>query len=175
MADITVAEALRLKNELGQLIGSLQQKVIYAAVGDMYEEGVLTTKKNNSVKELFPLLEKALALSFAVNSTLARFNNSKSSLADDVRTLENKKVVHRILTSILERSEPSVTTTFSTVGNIRVKVDVEFRPFFSKSELKARLKELKAEQRSLQNNIDALNSHIVSLPFELSELEELEV
>ena len=45
MADITVAEALRLKNELGQLIGSLQQKVIYAAVGDMYEEGVLTTKK----------------------------------------------------------------------------------------------------------------------------------
>ena len=176
MVNITVAEALRVKNELAGLVSELQQKVAYASCGDTYEDGVLTSKKSaGTVKELLPLLEKALSLSFATNSMLARFNNAQSVLADSVRRLENAKVLQRVLGSILEKSEPQTTTTFSALSNARVKVSVDFKPFFTKSELKARLRELKITQRELQNRVDTLNSHTVSLPFELEELEELEV
>jgi len=176
MAEITVAEALRVKNELAGLVSELQQKVAYASCGDTYEDGVLTSKKNaGSVTEVLPLLEKALSLSHAVHSTLARFNNAQTDLADSVRKLENVKVLQRTLSSILLKSEPTTTTSFSALSNARVKVNVEFKPFFSKSELKARLKSLKTEQRELQNKVDTLNSHTISLQFELEELEELEV
>ena len=107
MAEITVAEALRVKNELAGLVSELQQKVAYASCGDTYEDGVLTSKKNaGSVTEVLPLLEKALSLSHAVHSTLARFNNAQTDLADSVRKLENVKVLQRTLSSILLKSEP---------------------------------------------------------------------
>lgn len=176
MANITVAEALRVKNELARLVTELQQKVAYASCGDTYEDGVLTSKKTTgTVKELFPLLKRSMELSFATNSVLARFNNVKSSLADDVRSLENNKVLQRVIGSILVKSEPSTTTTFSVLNNARIKVNVDFKPFFTKTELKSMLKELKVQQRTLQNGVDIMNSHTISLPFELEELEELEV
>lgn len=168
----TVTEALRIQNEISEMIRTAMGKERYLQYGVTYQDDTVIEERGSreTLPEYLEKIQKFFGLSQQIHSILAKFAVD-SGVSDKVRERENLKSVQRTLESALIAMPTETLTQFEVVGNQRVKVVTEFKPFVTKKDLKNRLKKIKTQIRELQVQIDALNAQLIELPFEYEDLE----
>jgi len=171
---ITVSESLRLKNELKQQINTVQYETRNSPLGLNYENGVLTSdeENGNKFKQNISRLEKLLSFSHEINSKISNFNR-ENGVDDKVREMKNYQMLLEIYNGILQKTKPTKTVNFQTVGNERKQVTVEYKPTLTGAEVKEKQSSLKKQYRSLQNEIEKLNTREIELSFSFDDLENI--
>lgn len=169
---ITLTEALRVKNELSKIITDTQYKVRYSEFGSTSENGSIISGDNQHFPELELTLVKALNLSQTINNTISDFNK-ESGVDKLVRALQNDKLFLKLYTDNLEKFKAKSSTKFQNLTASREEIKVVYEPYVSLTTAKARISEFKTKIRNNQNKIEALNTTVIDLPFEYSDVEGL--
>jgi len=170
---ITVSEALRLKNEISSSICQLQSKSRYASYGVTKEDGIEKQAKSDIITfpDYLKLLEKAFGISEQINSKLAELS-VRTKISDMVRHKANLLALKQTLEFAALNSTSNAQIRHETVGAQRVAITTTFEPFMTKKDIKAKIKALKAEIRTIQSMVDAENAQQIELPFEYDDLED---
>lgn len=170
---ITVSEALRLKNEIAQVVNHYNSTIRYATLGYTTENNEKTFENDDKkYSVVLKNLIKTFEYSEEINNVIARFN-SDNKVDSKVRALNNAKVLTEIYKNALPKTKPTKSTRFETVGNGRQKIEIAYVPEITSSEIKASIKTEKQKIRTLQSEIEVLNQKEVSLSFEFEDVENL--
>lgn len=173
--EITVSEALRLKNEIGQCVNTLNHGANYSSLGITKENGEeVSSGKENKFLDVLGKLKTALSYSEEINNKVASFNKD-NGVDSKVRSMHNSKLLTNVFTNALPKSKSSKSARFETVGNDRKKVTIEFFPDVTGTEIKKMISEEKEKVRVLQTEIEKLNQQKLTLSFEHSDVETLVV
>jgi hypothetical protein len=168
--EITLTEALRLKNELSNAIKTLQYSVHQSSFGTTSEDGqVISEDKFTDVEAN---LRKGLELSELLNSTIAAFNK-ESGVDSIVRRLQNEKLLLGIYTQNLQKTKPSKSKRFETVGNARQSIEITYTPLISSSEMKNKMSTCKSSIRAFQTQVEKLNQTKINVDFTYNDIENL--
>jgi hypothetical protein len=179
--ELTVAEALRLKNEIASFISQYNARTSFTSsdvvsYGRVLEDGAVVENEKDSkpFNEYYETYKHALAVSLILNDSISKFNeaNRVSSL---VRKRENAKVLVKTLKQALSRSKPWSKTKFEVVGDDRQAISVEFCPFMEEEEIRKELMEQKETVRTAQIEIDKLNAQIISVEVSEQDLDLLDL
>jgi hypothetical protein len=178
---VTVSEALRIKNELGNIINNIQRcsplygtRTQTSTLQDtnVSEIPVMDAYRTVKFSDFVEIMKKAFNVSEEINSKLANFNTN-SGLSDKVRRLHNNEVMITVYNTAVSNSQISENKGYQVLGNDRILVTDRFVPFHSKSELKDKIKAYKTENRQIQIELDALNQKEIEFSFEYEDLESL--
>jgi hypothetical protein len=173
MITVTVTEALRIQKEIAQIVQETMRKEGYLDLGICTEDGVVVNSSNGynvPLPDYIAALQRVFRLSQTISSILGRFAVT-SGVADKVRERENFKALQRAYESAIGAMPQNEVSRFEVIGNERKKISQLFSPFISKKNLKEEIKNIKANIRSLQSEIDAANSKMIELPFDYEDLE----
>lgn len=171
--EITVSETLRLKNEISQIVNNFNRSIRHSSLGHTTENGEKTSEGNEtSFKETISNLQTALKYSEDINNAIARFN-SENRVDSKVRTLQNSKMLIEIYKNALPKTKSTKTVRFDTVGNNKQKVEVQYIPDVTSTEIKNNIKQEKLNIRKLQSEIEVLNQKKIHLSFDYSDVESL--
>lgn len=172
---ITVSEALRLKNDLAKTIQAVQSETYRAPLGLTKEDDQVISDEADGKKfeDAVARLQKSLRFSEELNSKIAAFNKTHQ-VDDKVRTMQNDKLLMSIFENALARTKPHKTTKFENLGNgTRKSIKVEYVPSVTSSEVKSKISHFKTKYRTIQNEIEILNQGKVELSFSYEDLESL--
>ena len=171
--NISMVEAIRLKNELSSEIGKLQYSRGEISYGQSFEGGdrvddqEMVTCVDHMNRSLL-----LLNMSLEINNVIDRFNK-ENLISETVRKIKNNQLLLSMWDSVLSNSEPKK-------GSRKVKMDskfetqtYEFKPHVSKSEVRKMQKELRASNRQLQAKIDKANGSKVEVSFTYEDFEDL--
>jgi len=168
---VTITEALRLKNEVSQIVNKVNAMAVdYGITKENGEESVISDR--DSFIDQIDKLEKILKISEAINSILAKFSVD-SGVSDLVRKSKNIELQKQLLERSMGYKQTS-RLSYQVVGNERVAVKTEFVPYFSGKQIKEKIAGYKSILREVTSKIDVANSSMVELPFEYSDLEGFE-
>jgi hypothetical protein len=173
--EITVSEALRLKNEISKSVQSIQSETHRAPLGLIKEDDQIISDESDGKKfeESVFRLEKALKFSEEINSKIAGFNKA-NKVDDKVRSMQNNKLLLSIFEHALARTKPTKTTKFENLGNgTRKSIKVEYVPAVTSTEVKSKISHFKTKYRTTQNEIEILNQNTIELSFSHEDLESL--
>jgi hypothetical protein len=184
---VTVSEALRLKKEISASIakaegwlGCGKSKRSWAfdsdsnsiSFGRKFEDDApLPEEGKIASKDLERKLISLLKLSQDLNSTLSKIN-VETGISDLVRQRQNKLLLIRMYEEIIKNSKASKGSKFEVVGDKRVCLSLEFRPYIDTAEATTKSSTNKEEVRTTQQKIDILNATLIEVPFSYSELED---
>ena len=173
---ITVSEGLRLKNEISKIVKNLEYKSKTEIVlGQTIEDGVVSTDNNDyHFENIYPKLEKALDYSEEINNKIANFNR-ENKIDAKIRKFHNLKLKKDVLEYLIPYSKPKITNKWTTVGNTRKKIVIEYKPSVNSKDLKKRVKEFKKEIRAIQVYVEASNNKKIELSFEYSDIDNLTI
>lgn len=170
---ITVTEALRLKNEISNIVKQLQYKINQSSFGDNYEDDTLvSTDVENKFIDTETSLIKALTYSTNINNTLSSYNRS-NGVDGMVRDMQNEKLLLSIYQGNLDKCKPNKRKRFETVGNTRVSIETEYKPTITSSVMKDKISQCKNKIRVFQTDIEKLNQGSIELNFGFSDLENI--
>ncbi|SRR3989304_89767 len=173
--NITVSEALRLKNEISKSVQSIQSETFRAPLGSTKEDDQVITDEADIKKfgEAVSRLEKALGFSEEINSKISSFNK-ENQVDNKVRSMHNNKLLLSIYENALARTKPTKTTKFENLGNgTRKSIKVEYIPAVTSTEVKSKISHFKTKYRTTQNEIEILNQKTIELSFSHVDLESL--
>lgn len=169
---ITLTEALRLKNEVSNLIKTLHYRLNTSSHGTLTENDVDVTREEFSYPEVEQSLLNALSISEQLNEAISSAN-ARLHVGDYVRKLQNAKLLHGVYLNSLSKSKASVNKRFETVGNTRETITVKFTPYVTSVAMKEKISTQKEAIRYLQGKIDQINQTTIELNFEYSDIENL--
>lgn len=169
---ITLTEALRIKNEISKIVTDTQYKIRYSEFGSTSENGSIISGDNIHFPELEKNLVSAILLSQTINNAISDFNK-ESGVDKLVRTLQNDKLFLKIYTDNLDKFKAKASTKFQNLTASREEIRVVYEPYISLDKAKSRISLFKTRIRENQTKIEALNTTIIELPFEYSDIEGL--
>ena len=171
--EITLTEALRIKNELSNTIKTLNYGIHQSSLGDTIEDGQTTSAED---KEKFSDVEtrliKALNYSEELNNSISSFNRT-NEVDVLVRKMQNAKLLLEIYTRSLPRTKPNKQKRFENLGTVRQSIEIVYNPFISSKEMKEKISSQKALTRDFQSKIEKLNQSKINVDFDYSDLEKL--
>ncbi len=170
--EITITEALRIKNELSQAVKTLNYKVNYASFGVITEDNEVVSQDTDKFEEVESSLIKALNFSEELNGVISSFNKN-SRVDDTVRKMQNAKLLLEVYTRNLDKTKPKQNKKFENLGTVRQIIDVVYTPSISAKEMKDKISVQKTIIRELQSSVEKVNQSVISVNFEYSDLESL--
>lgn len=173
--EITVNEALKLKNQIAAGVNKLQRQVNYGVsygVSILDGEEVVTTGKE-PFPEVFEKLQTLFDYSNQINTVLAGFNVSQN-IPWRVRERQNAMVLVEVLEHAVLHGEPSESKTVEyPSGTGKVIRERSYKPYMTREEAQQQVKELKQKIRDLDAAIFAENQKTVSLTFTYEDVDRL--
>lgn len=170
--EITLTEALRIKNELSSTIRTLTYNVHQSSFGVTTEDGQITSQDKEPFSTVEAALIKGLAYSEELNNTIAAFN--KETLVDaTIRKMQNAKLLLDIYNSSLPKTKPTKQKRFENLQTVRQSIEVVYTPSISAKEMKDRIAQQKSIIRELQSKVEAINQKHIVVSFEYADLEAL--
>ena len=172
--EISLTEALRLKNEISSSVKTLQHGVNYnVSYGTTTEDEENITEDKETFSAIEENLIKALSYSEEINQKIASFNR-ESNVDSIVRKLQNHKLLLQVYNSVLPRCKPSKSTRFENLGNgTRKAIKISFEPHMSSKEVKDKISSTKESIRTLQSKIETANNSKIDLSFSYKDIENL--
>ena len=171
---LTVVEGMRLRNRLKALMqGSRYMQTVY---GVTKIDGTEVNIPGTTIRfnEFADKKLKLLQLSEELNARLTEHNQSKG-IYKIVDALQNKKEYLSLLNSAIPHCKASSSKTWIVVGSDRKQTETQFTPFINASDLKAQVKQLRQEMRSLQAELDKLDNTTIEVSFNEDVVDELEI
>ena len=170
--EITVREALRIKNEVSSAIKTLNYKIHSASFGVIKEDGVVTSRDEDSFLDIEKSLIKGLTYSEELNNSISIFNK-KLNVDTLVRKMQNSKLLLEVYTRNLGKTKPTINKRFENLGTVRQSIEVVFSPYISSKDMKEKISKEKKIIREIQSEIEKLNQNTINVNFEYSDIESL--
>jgi hypothetical protein len=170
--EITITEALRIKNELSNTIKTLNYNIHQSSFGTLTEDGEVVSEDKEKFQDVEASLVKGLGFSEELSAKISEFNKT-SSVDSTVRTMQNAKLLLDIYTRNLEKTKPKTNKRFENLGTVRKSIEMVYTPSISAKDMKAKIASQKSIVRGLQSNIENINQSKISVSFEYADLESL--
>lgn len=170
--EITIMEALRIKNEVSNAVKTLQYSIHQSSFGYTTEDGQIVSEDKDKFNDVEASLIKALDLSEELNNKISSFNKDKG-VDVIVRKMQNAKLLLGIYTQNLQKTKPTKTKRFETVGNVRQNIEMVYTPYVSSTEMKEKMANCKSEIRDLQSQVEKLNQSKIEVSFSYANIENL--
>jgi len=170
--ELTLTEALRIKNEISNTVKTLQYKFNSCSFGVTTEDGEVTSRDTDSFNDVEASLILALSYSEELNNKLSAFNK-ESGVDVIVRKMQNSKLLLNLYVNGLQKTKPNKQKRFENLGTVRKSIEIEYKPFISSKEMKERISVQKGLTRDFQSQIEKINQNKISVNFEYSDIESL--
>ena len=170
--EITITEALRIKNEVSNAVKTLEYGVRTSSFGYTTEDGQIVSEDKDKFVDVETSLINALGLSEELNNSISTFNKDKG-VDVIVRKMQNAKLLLNIYTQNLQRTKPTKSKRFETVGNVRQNIEMEYIPYVSSKDMKGRMSKCKADIRDFQSQVEKLNQSKIEVSFSYADIENL--
>jgi len=169
---VTITEALRIKNEVSTIVGQLQNGLGSVNYGKVVDGGKEVFYENTTFPTYLTQLNKILAISQEINDKLSKFN-VESGISSLVRQKANCELLIRVYETAISSIRQPVSRRYEIVGAVRMEIETTFTPFLSKKDIKELIKSCKASIRKIQQDIDTHNAEKIDFSFEYSDVENL--
>lgn len=169
---ITVTEALRLKNEVSNVIKTLNYSIHQSSFGETTEDDEIISQDKDKFQEVETALILGLSYSEELNNSLSKFNK-ENGVDSTVRRMQNAKLLLDVYSRNLSKTKPTKQKRFENLGNIRKSIEIIYTPFISSKEMKSKISEQKAICRELQTKVEQLNQKTLEVSFNYKEIESL--
>lgn len=170
--EITLTEALRIKNELSNTIKQLNYGVHSSSFGKTVEDNEVVSQDVETFENVEASLIKALNYSEELNSKIAEFNRV-SSVDSIVRKMQNSKLLLDIYSRNLDKTKPKTNKRFENLGTIRKSIEIVYTPTITAKAMKDRISSQKSKIRDFQSQIEKANQTKILIGFEYADLESL--
>jgi len=170
--EITLTEALRIKNELSNTIKQLNYGVHQSSFGKTVEDNEVVSQDVETFENVEASLIKALNFSEELNSKIAEFNRA-SSVDSIVRKMQNSKLLLDIYSRNLDKTKPKTNKRFENLGTVRKSIEIVYTPTITAKAMKDRISSQKSKIRDFQSQIEKANQTKISIGFEYADLESL--
>jgi hypothetical protein len=170
--EITLTEALRIKNELSNIIKTLNYGVHQSSFGKTTEDGEVVSQDIEKFEDVEASLIRGLGFSEELHNSISDFNRA-SSVDKIVRRMQNSKLLLEIYSRSLDKTKPKTNKRFENLGTVRKSIEMVYTPSITSKEMKAKMAEQKAIARDLQSQVEKLNQSKIKVSFEYSDIENL--
>lgn len=170
--EITLTEALRIKNELSNAVKELSYGVHQSSFGNTTEDGEVISEDKESFLDVEDRLIQALGYSESLNNSISSFNKD-CGVDSTVRKMQNAKLLLDIYSRNLQRTKPTKTKRFENLGTVRKSVEIEYTPLVSSTDMKGKISRQKAIIRDLQSQVEKSNQSRISVEFSYADIESL--
>jgi len=171
--ELTITEALRIKNEVSNTIKNLNYQINRSSLGVTYEDGIPTTSEDEEkFNDVEYSLIKALEYSEELNNTISLFNKNNGVDAL-VRKMQNHKLLLTIYTNSLGKTKPNKQKRFENLGTTRQSIETNYVPSITSTDMKQKISTNKLLIREFQSKIELLNQSKIEVNFGYSDLEKL--
>ncbi len=170
--ELTLTEALRIKNEISTTIKTLQYKALTASFGVTLEDGEIISKDADLFENVESSLIRALGYSEEINYKLSKFNR-ESSVDNIIRKMQNSKLLLGIYNTSLPKTKPTKQKKFENLNTVRKSVEIEYKPSVSSRVIKEKISEHKGLIRSYQSEVEEINQNKISVNFTYADIESL--
>ncbi len=170
--EITLTEALRIKNELSNTIKTLNYGIHQSSFGKTVEDGEIVSEDVETFENVEISLLKALSYSEELNGKISDFNRA-SAVDVTVRKMQNAKLLLDIYTRSLDKTKPKTNKRFENLGTVRKSIEMVYTPTITAKSMKNRISNQKSSIRDFQVQIEKANQSKISVSFEYTDLESL--
>jgi len=170
--EITLTEALRIKNDLSNTIKTINYSVNQASFGKTTEDGEVVSQDVEKFEVVEASLIKGLSISEELHNTISDFNKT-SSVDKIVRKMQNAKLLLEVYSRNLDKTKPKQNKRFENLGTVRKSVEMVYTPSITSKDMKAKITEQKSIVRDLQSQVEKLNQLKINVSFEYSDIENL--
>lgn len=170
--EITLTEALRIKNELSNTIKTLNYGIHQSSFGKTYEDGEIVSQDVETFENVENSLIKALEYSEELNGKIADFNRTVG-VDVTVRKMQNAKLLLDIYSRNLDKTKPKTNKRFENLGTVRKSIELTYTPTVTAKAMKDRISAQKTKIRGFQAQIEKANQTKITIGFEYSDLESL--
>lgn len=173
---IKVSEALRLKNDISQLVSRYQSRMLNLpknCFGITRIDGeIQILPEDVDFFEKFNTLDVLLNISGEINNKLAVFD-VESEISSMVRRLKNLELMKNILESNIENAK-AYSKDEKDYGSTKSK-KISFEPHegINKKEIKSKIKTINKEMRFIQSIIDEKNAQDIELSFNYDDIDTI--
>jgi len=170
--ELTLTEALRIKNEISNTIKTLSYSIHQASLGVTREDNQITSPDIDTFIEVEESLIKGLGYSEEINNAISRFNK-ESHVDVTVRKMQNAKLLLDIYMRNLSRTKPKTQKKFENLGTVRQSIEVVYTPLLTSKEMKERISTQKNLVRNFQKEVEAANQNKINVGFSYKDIESL--
>ena len=170
--EITLTEALRIKNELSNTIKTLNYGVHQSSFGKTVEDGEVVSQDVEKFENVEASLIRALGYSEELNGRISEFNRT-SAVDVTVRKMQNAKLLLEIYTRSLDKTKPKTNKRFENLGTVRKSIEIVYTPTVTAKAMKDRISTQKSLIRDFQSKVEKANQTKISVAFEYADLESL--
>lgn len=170
--NVTLTEALRIKNELSTTIKTLSYKVQISSFGVTVEDGEVTSRDEDKFNDVEKLLLNGLSFSEELNNRISDFNK-EFGIDKLVRKMQNAKLLLSIYTNSLSKTKATTQKRFENLGTVRKSIEVVYTPSVTSTSMKTKISDEKSNIRDLQSKIEKLNQKVIAISFDYDDLESL--
>jgi len=170
--EITLTEALRIKNELSNTIKTLNYGVHQSSFGKTVEDGEVVSQDVEKFENVEASLIRALGYSEELNGRISEFNRT-SAVDVTVRKMQNAKLLLEIYTRSLDKTKPKTNKRFENLGTVRKSMEIVYTPTVTAKAMKDRISTQKSLIRDFQSKVEKANQTKISVAFEYADLESL--
>ncbi len=150
--EITLTEALRIKNELSNSIKQLNYSIHQSSFGKTVEDGEIISQDVESFENVEASLIRALGYSEELNGKISEFNRI-SAVDVIVRKMQNAKLLLDIYNRNLDKTKPKTNKRFENLGTVRKSIEIVYSPTITAKSMKDRITTQKAIIRDYQTLI----------------------
>lgn len=170
--EITLTEALRIKNELSNTIKTLNYGVHQSSFGKTIEDGEVVSQDVEKFENVEASLIRALGYSEELNGKISEFNRI-SAVDVTVRKMQNAKLLLDIYSRNLDKTKPKTNKRFENLGTVRKSIEIVYTPTVTAKSMKDRISTQKTLIRDYQAKVEKANQTKISVAFEYADLESL--
>lgn len=179
---ISVAELMRIKNRISGKINKLSLHLEASGYRHVPLSFGMTLESNQIVSEdqalkadeFINMLDQLLELNKKVCDALSAFN-SDNKITDLIREKQNLVLLNKAIEEVMSKSIPVKKTKFEVVGEERISIPVEFRPYCNLDALRSRLVANKNRISQIQIEVDKHNGSILEIDMDLETIQGLGV
>ena len=151
--EITLTEALRIKNELSNTVKKLNYSIHQSSFGKTVEDGEVVSQDIENFENVEESLIKGLSYAEELNNKISDFN--KVSTVDViVRKMQNAKLLLDIYTRNLDKTKPKTNKRFENLGTVRKSIEIVYTPTITAKAMKDRISSQKSLIRDFQSQIE---------------------
>ena len=170
--ELTLTEALRIKNEISNTVKTLSYSIHQSSLGVTREDNQITSPDIDTFIDVEASLIKALSYSEEINNAISTFNK-ESHVDVTVRKMQNAKLLLDIYNRNLSKTKPKTQNRFENLGTVRQSIEVVYTPFLTSKEMKERISTQKNLVRSYQKEVESANQNKINVSFSYKDIENL--
>ncbi len=170
--ELTLTEALRIKNEISNTIKTLTYNIHTSSFGETTEDGEVISEDKEKFYIVETSLLKALKYSEELNNTISSFNK-ENEVDVIVRKMQNAKLLLDIYTRNLQKTKPNKQKRFENLGTVRKSIEIIYVPDITSKNMKEKMSQQKSLVRDYQSQVEKLNQNKIEVSFGYNNLENL--